>query len=225
MEEERNILQAWQQSAEPWIATVDAGEIASRALATNAAIVSAILASKPERVLDAGCGEGWLSRALASEGLDAVGIDGVPELVERARELGGGAFYAYSYEDLITGPAPDLGTFDVIAFNFSLFGKTLTERLLPKLNAYLKPGGRLIVQTLHPGHELSQKRDAQGWVEEDWSAMQRDYPVSYRWHFKSLAEWRVLFRAAGYRVVAEQSVAHPDTGAELSLVLTAVCSA
>ena len=41
----------------------------------------AVLALQPERVLDLGCGEGWLCRALLANEIEAVGIDGVPELV------------------------------------------------------------------------------------------------------------------------------------------------
>lgn len=40
---------------------------------------------RPLRVLDAGCGSGFLSLLLAGEGHDALGVDLVPEMVEQAR--------------------------------------------------------------------------------------------------------------------------------------------
>ena len=36
-------------------------------------------------MLDIGCGEGWLARALEAEGIRVTGIDAVPGLIERAR--------------------------------------------------------------------------------------------------------------------------------------------
>ena len=39
---------------------------------------------------DIGCGEGWLVRDLASRVHRLVGIDAIPELIERARSSGGG---------------------------------------------------------------------------------------------------------------------------------------
>src|ERR671937_2884362 len=44
------------------------------------------LAPKPgERVLDLGCGTGHLTARLAESGVEAVGLDSSPEMVERAR--------------------------------------------------------------------------------------------------------------------------------------------
>jgi len=45
------------------------------------------------RVLDAGCGKGWLSAQLAAQGHDVVGIDTSPRAIEICRGRGGGAFF------------------------------------------------------------------------------------------------------------------------------------
>jgi len=71
---------------------VRGNQIESRALVTNQAIVDAVLSRSPSTVLDIGCGEGWLVRALSSHGIDAVGVDVVPELIEHAKQAGGGTF-------------------------------------------------------------------------------------------------------------------------------------
>src|SRR5687768_1888520 len=79
-------LQAsWESNAEAWTAAVRSGAIESRRLATDKAIVTAALTLKPAKVLDLGCGEGWLAGALAQHGLETVGIDGSASLIAAAR--------------------------------------------------------------------------------------------------------------------------------------------
>jgi len=66
----------------PWTQAVRQGTIASRVLVTDAAIVQTVRAYHQAPlhapVIDLGCGEGWLARALAAQGLDVLGLDAVP---------------------------------------------------------------------------------------------------------------------------------------------------
>ena len=48
------------------------GRIESRRLATDGAIVAAVVEERARSVLDVGCGEGWLSRALSERGVRVV---------------------------------------------------------------------------------------------------------------------------------------------------------
>jgi 2-polyprenyl-3-methyl-5-hydroxy-6-metoxy-1,4-benzoquinol methylase len=60
---EARIVESWHANAQPWVSAVRSGQIASRQLATDAAIIDAVLSQSPALVLDIGCGEGWLARA------------------------------------------------------------------------------------------------------------------------------------------------------------------
>lgn len=79
------LIQSWQLNAHSWIEAIRTGAIASRQQVTDQAILLAILGRQPERLLDLGCGEGWLLRELDKRGVQAVGVDGDATLVEAAR--------------------------------------------------------------------------------------------------------------------------------------------
>ena len=100
---DRQIVTSWHTNARPWVQAVQNAEIESRTLVTNQAIIHAVTSLTPRCVLDLGCGEGWLARALAARGLEVVGIDVVPALIAEARQRGGGQFQLCSYEDVAAG--------------------------------------------------------------------------------------------------------------------------
>src|SRR5690349_24530092 len=96
---DEKVVQSWQTNAVPWTSAVREERIESRRLVTDRAIVDAVLSRQPQSVLDLGCGEGWLVRALSAQGVQRViGVDVVPVLVEQARATGGGEFHVASYE-------------------------------------------------------------------------------------------------------------------------------
>src|SRR5476649_1481599 len=100
------IIDSWHANAAPWALAVRQGQIESRLLATDRAIVEAVLSRSPRLVLDIGCGEGWLARALAAHGIRVLGMYAVPELIERARLSGGGECRLGSYEQIAAGMTP-----------------------------------------------------------------------------------------------------------------------
>jgi 2-polyprenyl-3-methyl-5-hydroxy-6-metoxy-1,4-benzoquinol methylase len=219
------IAASWDANAAAWTGAVRAGAIASRRLATDAAITAAVLARRPRRVLDLGCGEGWLARRLATERVEVVGVDGSAALVEAAAAAGGGAtFLRLAYEDLIADPGAAGTGFDVVAANFAL----LAEDLVPLLSALRRPGdgplaagGALVVQTLHPLAAGPPYRD--GWRTEDFRGLDggegRWRPMP--WYFRTLSSWVALLREAGYALDDLREPAHPGTGDPLSLLATA----
>lgn len=83
------IIDSWHKNARPWTIAVREGHISSRKLVTDRAIVNAVIERYPKNVLDLGCGEGWLARALSVQGIEVLGVDVVPELIEQARAGGG----------------------------------------------------------------------------------------------------------------------------------------
>src|SRR3546814_5020008 len=62
------------------------GRVASRMAGTDTTVVAAVAERRAQRVLDLGCGEGWLVRRLRQEtGCSAVGVDRTARLIEAAQ--------------------------------------------------------------------------------------------------------------------------------------------
>ncbi|HEY0021939.1 MAG TPA: class I SAM-dependent methyltransferase [Longimicrobium sp.] len=213
------LVRSWSRNAEAWTRTVRGGGIESRRLVTDAAIVRAVLERRPERVLDLGCGEGWLARALAEQGIDVVGIDVSPELVDAARREGGGEFHAVSYDALAGDPSLARGEYDAVVCNFSLLDEHPVP-LLAALRSVLRPGGALVIQTVHPWIAAGEGPYQDGWRTETFTAFGEGFAAPMPWYFRTLESWTDVLAAAGYSLADLREPLHPNTGRPASLILT-----
>ena len=193
MSEHDDLRRSWIANADAWAEAVRERKIDSRRI-TDRALIDAVLERKPRRVLDLGCGEGWLARLLASHGIDVTGVDASAPLIEAARAAGGAAFVVASYEELTADPSR-LGTpFDLIVANFSLLDDRAGELL-----AALRPVGEaLIVQTMHPAFIGGDYAD--GWRVETFAAMAGEWREPMPWYFRTLGSWVRMLRGAGWEL-------------------------
>lgn len=209
------VVEAWSRNAAPWVDAVRKGEIASRVLVTNAAIVETIRAWRPRSALDLGCGEGWLVRALPEVAM--TGVDAIPELVEAARALGGGDFRCLSYEEVAAGA---LGmAADLAVCNFSLIGKEAVDGLLGAAPTYLRRGGLVVVQTVHPLMACGDAPYADGWREGSWAGFNSGFADAPPWYFRTVSGWVALFAAHGLSLLEMREPLHPHSGKPVSLIL------
>src|SRR5215212_4036797 len=74
-------------NAEFWIRIIREDLDPYRNQLTDAAIIAAIGSCQDQDILDAGCGEGYLSRLLAESGARVTGVDLCVDLIEAARAL------------------------------------------------------------------------------------------------------------------------------------------
>ncbi len=210
------ILASWRQNAAPWTAAVRNGEIQSRKLTTDRAIVDAVLSRAPATVLDIGCGEGWLARALAAQGVAVTGVDAIPALIEQAQAAGGGEFYVATYEEIAAGALAI--TADVVVSNFALIGKEAVDGLVAAIPALLNPGGAFIVQTLHPVFANGDAPYRDGWRAGSWAGFSADFSDPAPWYFRTIGGWIDLFSRSGLRLVELHEPLHPVTQQPLSAI-------
>jgi SAM-dependent methyltransferase len=209
------IVDSWLKNTDPWTSAVRRGEIESRTLVTNHAIIDAVRRRAPRTAIDIGCGEGWLVRAL--DEVEMVGVDASAGLIDKARQAGGGDFRVLSYEEIAGGKLQQ--TFDVAVCNFSLIGKESVEGLFRAAGSILNPGGTLIVQTLHPIAACGDAPYADAWREGSWSGFSSDFTDPVPWYFRTLESWVDLFSENGLRLLELREPIHPGTGKPASIIL------
>lgn len=220
MDHDAKIIESWHTNATPWIAAVREQRIESRRLVTDRAVVDAVMSRRPQSVLDIGCGEGWLVRALAARGVPSIhGVDVVPALVDQARAAGGGTFHVMSYDAIVQG-ALDL-TVDVAVANFSLIGKDAVDALIGMSPRLLRPGGALVVQTVHPVVACGDLPYETGWRNGSWTGFSDDFSDPAPWYFRTLERWVELIAGSGLTLAEMREPMHPSTGKPASVVFVA----
>jgi SAM-dependent methyltransferase len=209
------ILESWSRNVDPWTAAVRGGDIETRTLVTNDAIVDAVRSLNPATGVDLGCGEGWLVRALPDVAM--VGVDAIPALIDKARAAGGGDFCVLSYEQIAQGRLAL--AVDVAVCNFSLIGNEAVDGLLRAAPTYLRQGGALVVQTVHPLVACGDAPYADGWRAGSWAGFSSDFADAPPWYFRTISGWLALFAKHGLQVIEMREPLHPRTGKPVSLIL------
>jgi len=213
------IVESWHKNAAPWTTAVRTHAIESRRLITDRAIMDAVLSRSPRSMIDLGCGEGWLIRALAGTGMRMIGLDVVPALIADARAAGGGEFHLGCYEDIASGKIKFSA--DVVVCNFSLLGKESVEATLAAIPALLEPAGTLLIQTLHPVVACGTHPYRDGWREGSWAGFSSEFSDPAPWYFRTLQSWLRLIQDSGLRLLQLGEPVHPVTGHPVSVIFVA----
>ena len=124
------------------------------------------------RVLDIACGQGQLCRRLSELGLEAVGVDASPQLVEAARQRAEGLPLRFEVGDARELSAATVGgEFDAAMCIMALMNIEPMEPVLRGAAGLLKPGGSLVMVILHPAFRAP-GQTAWGWDESQQKGRQ-----------------------------------------------------
>ena len=148
---------------------------ASRQAAERAAQLDwlwARLALAPgRRLLDLTCGPGLYAVPLAQRGVAVTGVDFGPASIAHARRLAAEAGVARRcvfVEADVRDYEPEAATYDAALFLYgqlAVFPRRQAAALLAKAARALRPGGRLVVELLHP--ERLDNKDSTWWFADD----------------------------------------------------------
>jgi ubiquinone/menaquinone biosynthesis C-methylase UbiE len=194
------IADAWNKIADKWFERyTEYGDI-NRQYIIDPVIFKLIGSVDGKRVLDAGCGNGYLSRLLSKKGAKVVGIDISRRSIEIARAIENEAPLGIKYH---VGSLSNLSfledeSFDIIISNIVLPGLQDIDNAIKEMYRILKPKGKLVISLLHPCFSTSRIR---GWIRkpidsdkpEDWMYWKVDYYFD-----RTIEEWKYFGLAPIY---------------------------
>ncbi|MDN5213510.1 class I SAM-dependent methyltransferase [Fulvivirgaceae bacterium BMA12] len=196
------VINSWDINAKEWINLIENEGILSRKV-TNPAILDTIVKYSPDKILDFGCGEGWLTRSLAAKGFKAYGADAIAALVSYAQEKGSEKYFQLSYQEVISGVAIPFAPFDAMVFNFCLYEKEETVALLNQVRASLRKHGLVFIQTLHPFAMVKSGLPYKStWMDDAWKGLKGGFKAPHRWYFRTFESWLEDFKASGLQLLS-----------------------
>ena len=141
----------WEENADFWVQIIRGDHDRYRTSLTNAAVLDAIGPATGLRILDAGCGEGYMARELASQGADVLGVDSSANLIEAAAGLTSTDGHAPRF---LVSDVADLDvasdSYDLVLCNHLMNDLRDPSDAIKELARVLKPRGRIVILMLHP---------------------------------------------------------------------------
>ncbi len=214
---ERKILDSWTKNVSPWVKAIKNKQIESRRITTDQAILDSITSVSGNKVLDIGCGEGWLVRELLSLGLSVTGVDAIAALISKAEELGDGSYKVLEYEKISTRTIDE--KYDIAVCNFSLLGKESVEHIFKIIPSILNDDGYFIIQTLHPNVSCGELPYTDGWREGSWTGFSSEFSDPAPWYFRTIESWSNLFHNNGLNLIQLKEPMNLNTGKPTSLIM------
>ncbi len=150
-----DVRKGWDDVAEWWVSRyTEKGDI-NREWVVDPALFEILGDVRGRRVLDAGCGTGYLARLLAKAGASVDGVDVSAKQLEAARADQARETLDIRYRE---GDLSDLGffpadTFDVAVSNIVLQDVRRLPEAVREIHRVLRPGGRFIFSITHPSFE------------------------------------------------------------------------
>ncbi|MEP5152536.1 class I SAM-dependent methyltransferase [Planktotalea sp.] len=135
----------WETSAPNWIKrTGDDGDF-SRQFVLDAPMLARVALAHPQNALDVGCGEGRFCRKLGSMGVQTVGLDPIPAMIEAAQQSDPKGQYTLGFAEEL--PFKD-ESFDLIVSYLALIDIDDPAKAISEMFRVLKPNGRILVANL-----------------------------------------------------------------------------
>jgi ubiquinone/menaquinone biosynthesis C-methylase UbiE len=185
---EPQVARFWDENASAWSAALESGQDILREAFHERAFVRFLGPVRGKRVLDAGCGEGHLTRKLAAAGARVVGVDLSEKMLAvatraEAERPRGVRYLKASYTRL--GVLGD-DRFDLVCAFMSLMDGPELDKAFRAFRRVLRPGGALVFAVLHPCFAMA----SLGWWNGAPDGIPRLQVARYFSETPRLSRWR-----------------------------------
>lgn len=208
----------WDRAAESYTALQDSGNDYYRYEFFGPAQIGVCGQVEGLEVLDLGCGNGYLSRELATRGARVTGVDLSPEMIRLAQEREAESALGVQYEllDALTiAERFEAGRFDLVTACMSLQDMPDISGVVAAASQVLRPGGRLVSCNSHPfsdtpirewhHDEAGEKRALvvgdyfeETTLEYEWADKRMLYPFETQANHATLQRWLEWMLGAGF---------------------------
>lgn len=150
------VRKGWDDAADWWVQRYTAKGDINREWVIDPVLFAFAADVRGRRILDAGCGNGYLSRLLARQGARMVGVDVSPRLlaVAKAHESRDPLGIRYIRADLAKLSMIGSNAFDLVVSNVALQDVRRLDAAFEELHRVLRSDGRLIFSITHPAFDI-----------------------------------------------------------------------
>ncbi|MFW9869315.1 MAG: class I SAM-dependent methyltransferase [Candidatus Thorarchaeota archaeon] len=147
---DERIRKQWENNAEAFSSLIDGRGTPHHRMILNPCVERLLEDVKGKKLLDAGCGEGYLARHYAKKGALVTGIDLSERLIETAKQLTVDGSVDFCVDDLCEIQTISNPEFDIILCNLVLLNIPCLDDALKEFQRVLKIGGILVFSIVHP---------------------------------------------------------------------------
>ena len=182
---------AWDRGADMWYSRhTDFGDL-NRQYVIDPALLRILGRVEGKRILDAGCGNGYLCRLLSKKGAEMVGADVSKRAIEIAEDIEKNESMNIEYH---VGSVCNLsmcsdGEFDAVVSNLVLQDLQDIDKAVAELHRVLKPDGKFVFSIMHPCFSSA---PVHGWVRKPVDSDRKEDRLYWRvdrYFDRSIEEW------------------------------------
>jgi len=144
---EPSLREAWDAKADEWVRWARSRELDHAFWRMNLPTMLSLMPPPAGLVVDVGCGEGRVARALKERGYRVVGVEGSAALARAARDAD--PDFVVEVADAAAMPFPD-DHFDLAVASLSLMNMDDLPAVIGEIARVLRPGGCCCFSILHP---------------------------------------------------------------------------
>jgi len=146
-----------------------------------------------ERILDLGCGTGYLTQQIADLGADVLGLDHSPEMIQKAKHDHPEVTFSVANASKFSFTEP----FDAVFSNAALHWVTDHDGMMKCVYHSLKPGGRFVAEMGGKGNVQQLMAATKQVLLKHGYNKQAETSI---WRFPSLGEYTSELESHGFRV-------------------------
>lgn len=178
---------------------------------------------KDKKVLDAGCGEGYLCRLMSEKGAEVTGFDFSGKMIEVARRKSADFGIRLEQADFQNLAAFSDESFDIVVSNMVLHDLPDLSKAVQETHRVLKRGGHFVFSILHPCFDTPDsgwERDQEGrknywrvrrYFDESVNEQRSNSSNKLLWFHRTLSTYIKTLRDTGFII---DDIAEPEPSEE-----------